>query len=84
MPEGTWRWGEHGGFASELEIPYDEQNLIAENNPLNNDRVSAAVKWLQENKQIWRAIVRALDAEGESTLADEARELLEPPAGEKM
>ena len=84
LPESTWRWGEHGGFASKLGIPYDEQSLIAAKYPLNDDRVSAAVKGLQENSLLWRAIVCALDAVEESTLADEAREFLEPPAGEIM
>ena len=82
MPEDTWKWEEHGGFADELGIPYDQHNIIARECRMNEDRVSAAVKWLQENRQMfWRVIVLALDAIGMSTLADEAREFLEPSAG---
>ena len=83
MPESQWKWGEHGGFADELGIPYDKQNVIADEYSLNNDRVSAAVKWLQENQRMsWRTIVRALDAVEESKLADEVRMFVEPSAGE--
>ena len=83
MPENQWGWGEQGGLADELEIPYDQQDVIANKYPLNDDRVSAAVKWLQENWQMsWRAIVRALDAVEETELADEVRQFLEPPEGE--
>ena len=85
MPESQWKWGEYGGLTDELGIPYDQQNVIADKYSMNNDRVSAAVKWLQENQQMfWRAIVRALDAVEESKLADKVRDFLEPPAGETM
>ena len=83
MPESQWRWGEHGGLSDELGISYHQQNEIANKYLLNNDRASAAVKWLQDNQQMsWRVIVRALDAVEESKLADEVRKLLEPPSGE--
>ena len=83
VPKNQWRWGEQGGLADELEIPYDQQNAIADKYRRNNDRVSAAVRWLQENwRMSWRTIVRAFDAVEESELADEVRQFLESPAGE--
>ena len=85
MPESQWRWCKYGGLADELGIPQDQQNVIADEYSLNDDRVSAAVKWLQENQRMsWRTIVCALDAVDESTLADEVRPFLELPAGEIM
>lgn len=70
------------GFATKLGIPYDQIESIALDYPQEDDRVSAAVKWLFENQQIsWRKIVCALDAVWESELADEVRDYLEPPKG---